>query len=484
MRRKPSAGPSARVALAMALALGLAGCKAMGPDYHVPPGAAMRAPAAQAPFREGTGAVTVVPLPSRWWHLYDDPVLDALEEQALAANTDLRVAAASLARAASVTAIAEGQKEVDFDAELGAQRARLSAESYLKNETLPVFNLGNATAAMRYQVDLFGRIRRSIEAAQADEEASAATIGAVQVTLAANVARAYIAQCGAAEGLDLARRTLALQNKALDSTRRLAEAGRLGATDVTRAQARVAQAEAALPQWQSRSRAALYALAYLMGRAPAEYPREAERCSAIPQASAALPVGDGAGLLRRRPDVRIAERQLAAATARIGVATADLYPRIGLGLSAGSIGLLDDLGKGVANTWSLGGLIRWSIPGAGARARVHAAKADADAALARFDGTVLAALRETETALSGYAEDRNRLVALVRARQAAEQGAQEAARLRAAGRAPLLADIGERQSALTSRAAEQAGREAVAQDQVTLFLALGGGWDSPPHPAP
>jgi outer membrane protein TolC len=231
-----------------------------------------------------------------------------------------------------------------------------------------------------------------------------------------------------------------------------------------------------LPVQRARSRAALYRLAYLLGKAPADYPRAAERCTTIPAIAQALPVGDGAALIARRPDVQVAERQLAAATARIGVATAALYPRVGIGLSAGSSGFVKDLGTAPANMWSIGGLIQWSIPNGGARARVRAANAETDAALARFDATVLGALRETETALATYAEDHNRVVALHAASDAAEREAAETRSLRDAGRSPLLAQIGASQSTLAARASETGAREAVAMDQVNVFLALGGGW--------
>lgn len=455
----------------------LGGCAAVGPDYHLPDKAAARMPAAQGAFREaGAGTSAAEPMPARWWHLYDDPVLDRLEQDALAANTDLRIAAANLKRAQAVTTGAEAAGEPDYSLGVAAERARLSGESFLLPEALPVANLGNAQGEVSYQLDLFGQIRRSVEAARADEAASEAAIGAVKVTLAAEVARAYLAQCGAAETLALAERAVTIDTRALDIARRLAEAGRTGAGDVTRAELRLAQTRALIPAQRARSRAALYRLAYLMGKAPADYPREAEACHAVPQIAAPLPVGDGAALIARRPDVHMAERQLAGATARIGVATAALYPRVGIGLSAGSIGFLKDLGTAPANTWSIAGLIHWTIPGKGEHARVRAANAEAEAALARFDATVLGALRETETALATYAEDHNRLVALGQAREAAAREADEARRLRAGGRSPLLADIGGQQGALLAEANETIARETVAADQVGLFLALGGGW--------
>lgn len=453
--------------------LALAGC---GVPPHVMQKPVIDNPATQGAFHEGDAGVSRDDLPARWWHLYDDPVLDMLEEQALAANTDLRVAQASLMRARAATSAAEGQHEPDFSASFAAERARLSGESYLLSEPIPVSTLGTGQVEMSYQIDLFGRIKHSIEAAKADEEATQATIGAVKVTLAAEVARAYITVCGANEDLELAEEALALQGKALDVAKRLQAAGRVSTVEVTEAEERYEQRRATIPAQRARGQAALYRLAYLMGRVPGEYPREAEACKAMPTLKAPLPVGDGAALLRRRPDVRVADRRLAAATARIGVATSELYPSVGIGLSGGSSGFLKDLGQAAANMWAAGGLIHWNIPNAAARAKVRAAGAEADAELAHFDGVVLGALRETETALNGYAQARDRTVAIIAAREAAEKAADEARRLRAGGKSPLLADIGSQQGAIGAKASELSAREGLAQDQVTLFLALGGGW--------
>jgi NodT family efflux transporter outer membrane factor (OMF) lipoprotein len=327
-----------------------------------------------------------------------------------------------------------------------------------------------------YQVDLFGRIRRTIEAAHASEEAVAAQRDAVRVTVAAEVARAYVGACAAGEELALAREALTSQEHLLEVTQQLVRGGRGSIEDVTLASARADQVRAILPGYAARQRAALYRLATLAGKAPADYPRAAESCVVIPTVTGWLPVGDGAALLRRRPDVRSAERRLAAATARIGVATAELYPSVTLGLGGGSTGFLEDLGQAAANRWSLGSLINWDFPGTGARARVRAANADADAELARFDGTVLEAVRETETSLTLYTHDLDRLQALTAARHQAETAADQTRRLRLGGREPLLTDLGQRQGAIAARAAETAAKADTASDQITLFLALGGGW--------
>ena len=460
-------------------ALSLASCAAVGPNYRVPDAAVVKAPAAQAPFLgNAPGIAANAPLPERWWHLYNDPVLDDLETQALAANTDLRVAAANLEHAHAISTVAESGREPDLGVSVAAERARVSGESYLLSEPVPVATLGDAGVQIAYQVDFFGRIRRTIEAAHASEEAVAAQRDAVRVTVAAEVARAYVGTCAAGEELGLAREALALQERSLDVTRPLAQGGRGSIEEVTLASARADQMRASLPFYAARQRSALYRLAYLTGKPPADYPRSAENCAAIPTVTGLLPMGDGAALLRRRPDVRAAERRLAAATARIGVATAELYPSVTLGLGGGSTGFLEDLGQAAANRWSLGSLINWNFPGTGARARVRAANADADAELARFDGTVLEALRETETSLTLYTHDLDRLQALGAAQHQAETAADQARRLRHGGRVPLLADLSQQQGAIAARAAETAARADAAGDQITLFLALGGGWQA------
>jgi outer membrane protein TolC len=188
----------------------------------------------------------------------------------------------------------------------------------------------------------------------------------------------------------------------------------------------VNQTRAAAPPLIARRQAALFRLAALTGRPPAEFPKAVASCVVPPRLSRPIPVGDGAALLKRRPDVRQAERTLAGATARISVATAALYPTISFGLGLGSTGLLADLGAPAANRWSLGSLISWTFPGGGERARIRQADAMADAALARFDGVVLNALRETETSLATYAQDLQRNADLRAARDDAATAERQA----------------------------------------------------------
>jgi outer membrane protein TolC len=190
-------------------------------------------------------------------------------------------------------------------------------------------------------------------------------------------------------------------------------------------------------------------------------------------------VGDGAALLRRRPDIRQAERTLAGATARIGVATAELYPSINLGLSAGSLGLIP--GIGAANTWhyGLGPLISWNLP-ATSSAHVHIAQAEAGtaASLARFDSVVLNALRETESALTVYARELDRNAALKASRDQSALASAQADKLYRFGRVDFLAKLDADRVLASADSAVAASDAQLAADQVAVFLALGGGWES------
>lgn len=468
---------SRALALAGSL-LALTACTTVGPNYKLPEDAKLNAPTAQGPFLgAATPAVSQDPVPAGWWKLYDDPVLNGLVEEALKANTDLRVAAANLARARAVAGEADDAGGFKLGASAAAMHARESGEQYLLPEPLPVENLADVGLKVSYQVDLVGRLKRASEAAHADAEASQAALDLARVSVAADVARAYVEACANGHELAVAQRTVDLQARGLDVTRKLVRAGRGTAVDITRAQAQLDQSRAALPTFQSRRRAALYKLATLTGKPPAEFPRAVEACAAPPILKQPIPVGDGAALLKRRPDVRQAERTLAGATARIGVATAALYPNVTLGLGAGSTGLLADIGQPAANRWGLTSLITWTLPGEAERARIRQAEAGADGALARFDGVVLTALRETETSLDVYAHDLRRQAALKAARDQAELAETQARRLYQAGRSPYLVGLDAQRTLAGAEAALAASDSQVAADQVNLFLALGGGWE-------
>lgn len=472
--------PLRTLAVAASL-LALTACTTVGPDYKRPDEAEINAPSAQGAFLGAASkAVSQDPVPAGWWKLYDDPVLNGLVEEALAANTDLRVAAANLARARAIAGEADDAGGFTVGTSAAAMHSRESGEQFLKAEQLPVENLADVGVRVSYQVDLVGRLKRAAEAAHADTEASQAALDLARVSVAAEVARSYVEACANGHELTVAQHTVDLQTRSLDVTRRLVKAGRGTAVDITRSQALLDQSRASLPTFQSRRRAALFKLATLTGKPPAEYPKAVEACAHPPTLEQVIPVGDGAALLKRRPDVRQAERTLAGATARIGVATAALYPNITLGAGAGSTGLLADIGLAPANRWGLTSLITWTLPGEGERARIRQAEAGADAALARFDGVVLNALRETETSLDAYSHDLQRQAALKAATEQAQLAESQAQRLYRAGRSPYLAGLDAQRTLAGAEAALAASEAQVAVDQVNLFLALGGGWEAQP----
>jgi len=460
---------------ALALApLALSACTLAGPDYHLPEKSVAAAPAAAQPFSAvEAGVAADVPLPDKWWRLYNDPRLDALVEEALAANADLRAADATLRRAAAVVRQTEAGRLLSTTTSGGIDLSRASGTGY----SLPGILGYNAGVGVSLPIDLSGKIARGIEAARADEEAARAARDDVRVTVAAAVARAYAGVCAANYSLATNGRVVELQRRTVEATRRLQQGGRGTAFDVTRAQAAVEQGEAALPAFAAQRQAGLFLLATLLGKVPADFPRDVAACSAIPRLSAPMPVGDGAALIRRRPDIRAAERLLAADTALAGVARADLYPQVSLGGSLGIGGPFRDAGGGDSIGFSLGPLISWSFPNRPVvKARIAAADAQVEADLAHFDATVLGALRETETALGAYARNRDRAAALARARDSAAAATGQADRLFRFGRADFLSLLDAQRSLASAEALLAAGQVQLINDQIDIFLALGGGW--------
>jgi NodT family efflux transporter outer membrane factor (OMF) lipoprotein len=468
---------SIRYALSAAV-VALSGCAVVGPDYRIPDAAIVNAPAAAGPLLGATEAgVSAEPAASYWWALYDEPLLDDLVRQTLAANTDLRIAAANIARAQAAVAIAEDGTLPSTKIDSAFDYGELSGEQYLLTTPLPSTGLYDTGVSVSYQIDLFGQIKRGIEASRADAEAARAAADLVRVTVVADTVRAYLAACSAGRELAVAQNTLALQERSADLTRRLVDAGRGSALDLTRTEAQVEQFRANIPPLQAEKRLALYRLATLTGQPPANFPRALEDCAAEPRLRQPIPVGDGSALLRRRPDIREAERQLAAATARIGVATADLYPKISFGLSGGSTGLVGDIFKAATLRYAVGPLISWDFPRQNAdRARIRAAEARTEEALANFDGKVLAALREIESGLTVYGRDLDRTAALRAARDRADEADRQARTLFSAGQGDAFVTLdAERVRAGAEQALAQS-ESRIAADQVSLFLALGGGW--------
>lgn len=453
--------------------LALAAC-ATGPNYVAP----TTSPPAAGPFVAATSPAIdpAAPIAGQWWRLYNDPVLDGLITDALAANTDVRQAVARLEKARASLREVKTDRLPNIGTSASAQYGRLPQFQRQAGggEDWQV----NVGANLAYEVDLFGRVSRGVEAARGDVAAAEADAQAVRVMVVAETARAYADAAAAAERIAVAERIVALLDRSLKVTTRRQEVGLTTKLDTARIAALRNQRQADVPLLAASRDAALFRLATMTGRAPAALPPAAAVRTATLRLDTPIPVGDGAALLARRPDVRAAERRLAAATARIGVATADLYPRISLGASVGSVG------QGFGNvfganplTWLLGPLINWSFTDhARARARVEGAEADTRAALAAFDGTVLISLRETETALSAYARALDRRLALKAARDAAEVAARIVRAQQREGQVDSLALLDAERTFADTDADLALIDAQIANAQIDLFRALGGGW--------
>ncbi|MEO7026732.1 MAG: TolC family protein, partial [Caulobacteraceae bacterium] len=336
--------------------------------------------------------------------------------------------------------------------------------------------------AASYQVDIFGRIRRSIQSANANVQATAAAEDVVRVSVAAAVASAYANICGFGEQIDVARRSETLLARTYDIDVRQRAAGALSDFDIARQAVLLDQARAAIPPLEGQRRSTLFALAALTGLTPAEVPAAAAACRRPPTLRQLLPVGDGAGLLRRRPDIREAERTLAANTYRIGVAAADLYPTVSLGGSVSSAApALGQLFSPSTTSYGVGPLISWSFPNiAVARAHVRETTAQAASAEASFQATMLQALQETEQALATYAAELEHHRQLASASAAAGTALRLALLQYRAGVASGLDLITAQSAAVGADQALAASDQALSADQVAVFQALGGGWEDAP----
>jgi len=454
-------------------ALAVSAC-AVGPDYVAPPPRS----ASSGPFLSADRpAFTPTPLPADWWRLYNDPVLDGLVADALAANTDLRQALARVERARASLRGARADRLPQSTVSAGATYSRLP-ESQVPAGARREDWSNDAGIDIAYEADLFGRVRRENQAARADLAASQADADAARVMVVADTTRAYADAASGAARLRVAREIVDLLDRSLTLTRKRHADGLEDGLAVARIATLREQRAADIPALEAERQAALFRLATLTGRTPAELPPIAGERSVALEIDQPLPVGDGAQLLARRPDVRAAERRLAADTARIGVATADLYPRITFGASLGSTGPnLGDIFTGGPLRWLLGPLLNWSFPNQEAtRAKIDAAKADTNGALAAFDGTVLTALQETETALATYAGAIDRRRALQSASEQAERAARIVRSQQREGTVNSL-DRLDAERTLAEAKAQLAEQDAeVSRAQIDVFRALGGGW--------
>lgn len=310
-----------RTFLSAAALLSLCACQAVGPDYQLPAGAKARDSKAQKAFDLGVNsAVTNDSADLKaWWQAYRSPQLNQLIELALANNADLRVAYHNLRQAYAKQQQAEHADDVLIASDAAAGPGQLSSESLALPYKLPVMDLADVGVDVSYQLDLFGKLQRATEAATANTEATQALLAGAQLTIISQVAHHYLQSCHLSHELALAEQGVALQLKQQQVIERLYAAGRGSAVDVEREKSQTEMLRAALPNFRANKADNLYQLAALLGRTPNDLPQQIKDCQRAPELTQPIPVGDGAALIKRRPDIRQAERELAAATAQIGV---------------------------------------------------------------------------------------------------------------------------------------------------------------------
>ena len=459
-------------ALAAVALLLLAGC-AVGPHYEVP----VDAPVSIAAPEQALFAPDAVQ--RDWWRQLEDPQLDALIERALTANHDIRIAQARLleARAAQTEAGLDRWPTVT----LGASRTRSIAQGNgtpADARTLAQSSRAGFDAA--WEIDLFGRLQRLDEAATARAEAQAADLEQARIVVVAELARNYYEMRGAEQRLAVTQRTLQSLQDGLRVTEVQVGTGRGLAGDLASARANLASTEGQLPVLETARRQAAHRVAVLAGLRPAELE---PMLSPQPLRVLArrLPVGDLGDLLRRRPDVLRAERGLAAGTADVGAATAELYPRLDVGGFLGFVALRgSDLGSASSRAFSLMPGLGWPALRLGsARARLRGAEARAQGERALYEQTVLRAIEDVENALTGYGQNQQRLRSLVQASEQSRRAAELAEVRYREGAAPYLDMLDAQRTLLRAQDAVAEAETASYTSLVALYKAMGGGWQAP-----
>lgn len=474
-----------RLGVVLGLLLLAARCT-VGPDY-VPP-----VPDVPATWSRGAVAEAVSIGPegialAHWWRSFGDPMLDALVEEALKANLDVALARTRVRQARAAELVADAERQPSVGSQAAYTRERLSGAgligSFLPD---PEFDLFQAGFDAAWEVDLFGGRRRAAEAAKAELEQAEEGVRDVQVALGAETARSYVTLRGAERRLAIADRNLASQERSLALTEERFHAGLAGELDVVQARALLASTRAERPRLEADRDRALHRLSVLVGKPPEALRETLAVAASIPGSqdpealARRIPIGLPSELLRRRPDVRRAERRIAAATARVGMATADLFPKLSL---TGSLGLesisTSDFLNIASRTYTLGPSLRWPIfEGGRIRAEIEAADAREEEALHAYRKAVLEALEDVENALARFARERERHEQLVAAATDGERAVTLARDLYQNGLGNFLAVLDAERTLFAAEDAVVVSDGAVAFDLVALFKALGGGWET------
>ncbi|HWP57002.1 MAG TPA: efflux transporter outer membrane subunit [Candidatus Acidoferrales bacterium] len=462
----------------------LGGCS-VGPNYRRPD---VSVPAV---WNEEHGSIKTAPADlARWWTAFDDPLLNSLIERAARSNVDLRLAEARIreARALRGVTAADAWPAVNVSGSYARRRTSKNALSLPQGQGLPASSFGDLDRDLftsgfdaSWEIDLFGGVRRAVEAADARIEASIEDRRHVLVTLLGDVAKNYIDLRGLQRRLAVARANLKTQQETLELTRVRFAAGLASDLDVAQAESQVKTTEAQIPTLESSLKQAAHRLSVLVAQEPGALWSELSTEAPIPALPPEVLVGLPSELLRRRPDIRRAERQLAAATAEIGVATADLFPKFSLTGTAGLQSIsASDWFTGRSRFWSVGPTISWPVFDAGRiRANIEVRNARQEQALALYEKTILTALEDVENALGNYSREQARYRSLLEAVAADRRAVQLANELYIRGLNDFLNVLDAQRSLLSSESELAQSEAAMAANLVALYKALGGGWETP-----
>lgn len=447
---------------------------AVGPDYAQPK--------ADAPERFVDSDARLVQGNvdlAEWWSVFGDPTLDSLMRRAAETNLDLMAATSRVREARALLQRASGESKPTLDANSGYSRSRQS-ENLAPTPGGPYSDLYSAGFDARWELDVFGGTSRAVEASEADLAASEEDRRAVRVTLMGEVAAAYVDLRGAQRLGAVARSNVQSARTTLELMQSRLAARLASELDVARAQAQLAFAEAPIADFDVRARVAMHRLAVLLAQPPAELIAELQTAAPIPAVPEQVLVGLPSELLRRRPDVRRAERQLAAATARIGVAVAERYPKFSL---SGAFGLesLDssDFTDAASRAWSIGPAMRFPIfSGGRILADIEIQEARAEQALLAYRSSMLIALEDVEGAIVAYLRSWDERRALDSATAATRTSVDLSSDLYRSGLTDFR-DVLDTERQLFESELELARSEADAsRSVVALYKALGGGWKS------
>ena len=465
------------------------GC-AVGPNYQRPD----RAGPAVWQEAQSDGVNTRAAEVARWWTKFNDPLLNSIVERAVGSNLDLRSAEARVREARALRSVTASGAWPAADVSGSYTRSRTSENAFsfrsqgggvgassFRGDNLGQQDLFRSGFDASWEIDVFGGIRRSVEAADATVEATLEDRRNTLVTLLGEVATNYIDLRGFQRRLEVARANLKTQQETLELTKVRFDAGLASDLDVAQAESQVKTTEAQIPTLETSLKQVAHRLDVLIGSEPGSLWGDLSKQGEVPALPPEVLIGLPSELLRRRPDIRRAERQLAAATAQVGVAVADLFPKFSLTGAAGFQSIsASDWFSGPSRFWSVGPTIRWPIFDAGRiRANIEVRDAQQEQALRQYEKTILTAFEEVENSLVSYAKEQARHRSLSEAVAANRRAVQMANELYTRGLLDFLNVLETQRSLYASESDLAQSQAAMASNLVALYKALGGGWESP-----